>query len=299
MVTLLAALLAMAFFTLLERKILAHTQLRKGPSKVSLLGIPQPLADALKLFLKQSFHPSAANQYGFQIAPLTALCLVLMMWMIYPHTSVEIHVPLSAILFLVLSSLMVYPLFVAGWCSNSKYALLGTVRAIAQTISYEISLALLLLSALILNNSMNFVSPLFLGGTWSIFLFAPLALAWLISLLAETNRAPFDFAEGESELVSGFNIEYGGSKFAFIFMAEYASILISSALTAALFFSTSPFGVTTLLFASLFIATLFIVIRTTLPRMRYDLLMMLMWKTFLPFALTALILLTSLTPLIH
>ena len=161
LVTLVCALVAMAFFTLLERKVLAHIQLRKGPSKATLLGLSQPFADAVKLFMKQQITPVQANRLGFILAPLAALGLALFMWCLYPHIYFAICVPLGAPVFLALSRLRVYPLFIAGWCSNRKYALLGTVRAIAQTISYEVSMSLFLVAVLILLNNINFTSPLF------------------------------------------------------------------------------------------------------------------------------------------
>ena len=282
-VTLVCALLAMAFFTLLERKILAHTQLRKGPGKAGFLGLAQPFADAVKLFMKQQILPAQANRWGFILAPLGALGLALFMWCLYPHTHFVTYVPLGAPLFIALSRLRVYPLFIAGWCSNSKYALLGTVRGVAQRISYEVSISLFLIGVLLLLNNIGFTRPLFSPSVRNIWLVPPLVGVWFVTVLAETNRAPFDFAEGESELVSGFNIEYGGGKFAFIFIAEYTRILIIRVFTAVMFFSSI------VVLARLVVAVLVLLIRATLPRYRYDQLIMLTWKRFVPFSLVLLV----------
>merc|ERR1711976_1120395 len=272
-ITFLVALVATAFYTLFERKFLAHAQLRKGPRKVGIIGLPQPFADAIKLFVKQRVTPTTANSLGFTIAPAAGLALPLIMWLLYPHTHSSIMTPFGAILFLILSSLTVYVLLAAGWASNRKYALLGTMRAIAQTISYEISIALLIYAALLLLISYNFATPLFDRIAWSLLLAPPLFACWFVSILAETNRTPFDFAEGESELVSGFNVEYGGGNFAFIFMAEYINIIVISAFTAALFTSalnnTIP-GQLMLVLMRFSFAAIFVAVRATLPRIRYD-----------------------------
>nr|AWK60899.1 NADH dehydrogenase subunit 1 [Phascolosoma esculenta] len=282
--------LAMAFYTLVERKLLGYFQLRKGPNKVSLMGLPQPFADALKLFSKELTFPTLANTTPFLMAPLLSLILALSLWHMYPHFFPSFFISFGFLFFLMISSLNVYSVLAAGWASNSKYALLGAIRGIAQTISYEVSMILILLSPIICKMTMNMnemvsneMPPLFL-------LLFPLMIIWFVSALAETNRAPFDFAEGESELVSGFNTEYSGGTFAFIFMAEYMNILFMSLLTSIFFFPVKIpifLCVFTLLFAYGFVW-----VRGTLPRMRYDQLMSLTWKSFLPFSLSSLLLLT-------
>ncbi len=292
-------LLGVAFFTLLERKGLGYFQLRKGPNKVGLIGLPQPLADAAKLFTKELTKPTLANQAPYLGAPALSLTLSLLIWQIYPLTNTRNLFNWGVLFFFCVSSLNVYGTLLAGWASNSKYALLGAVRAIAQTISYEVSLALILLSVL-------FISGIFdvakitssTSWVWPFILILPLSLIWFISCVAETNRAPFDFAEGESELVSGFNVEYRGGTFALIFIAEYAAILVISILTAALFFGGTYFTLintdTILALKTFLFAFIFIWFRATLPRFRYDLLMALAWKTFLPFALGTLLVISSL-----
>ena len=177
LVTLVCGLLAMAFFTLLERKVLAVAQRRRGPAKVGLLGLPQAFADALKLFMKQRFVPSRANILGYKVGPILGLGLALRIWCLYPHTHVAYHIPLAGLLFLVLSRLRVYPVLIRGWSSNRKYALLGTVRAIAQTISYEIRMGLFLLRRLLLLHKINFVRTLYESHVWRLFLVPPLARA--------------------------------------------------------------------------------------------------------------------------
>nr|UOU85369.1 NADH dehydrogenase subunit 1 [Theodoxus fluviatilis] len=285
-------LLAVAFFTLLERKGLGYFQIRKGPNKVGLAGLPQPLADAAKLLTKETTKPSMANQSPYFIAPILSLILALILWQLNPLENASAFIKWGILFFLCVSSLNVYGTLLAGWSSNSKYALLGALRAIAQTISYEVSLALILLFSLFTSETFNLTEiKSFNELIWFIFLLSPIALIWLVSCIAETNRAPFDFAEGESELVSGFNIEYGSGGFALIFMAEYANILFMSLLTAILFFGGSSFLISDdiiMFLKTLFFAFFFVWARATLPRFRYDLLMSLTWKGFLPVALSAL-----------
>lgn len=300
-ITFILALIRIAFYTLFERKFLALAQRRKGPNKVSLAGLPQPLADALKLFLKQQATPTRANQTGFIVAPAGALVLALILWIFYPHTFPAYLLPFGTLAFLTTSSLNVYPTLIAGWSSNRKYALLGTTRRIAQTISYEISIALLLISVLTALLSFNFTTPLINHSTPLFLLIPPLFMAWFVTLLAETNRAPFDFAEGESELVSGFNIEYGGGKFALIFIAEYCNILVISLLSSTLFLLTPIpliFCPISLLIITTILAALFIWVRAALPRMRYDQLMIITWKSFLPFSLCLLFFIPTIISLI-
>nr|YP_010688069.1 NADH dehydrogenase subunit 1 [Torix tukubana]WBR65250.1 NADH dehydrogenase subunit 1 [Torix tukubana] len=294
-ISMLMALMAMAFYTLLERKLLGYFQLRKGPNKVIFMGLPQPFADAIKLFLKEQMIPINANKSSFILAPIMSLFLSLMLWSIYPYQNPAFWLQFGILYFLCISAMNVYTTFIAGWSSNSKYALLGALRGVAQTISYEISMSLILLSTLIIMLSMDIsiISNYFYSTM--LFILAPISILWFITNLAETNRSPFDFAEGESELVSGFNIEYGSSMFALIFMAEYANILFMSVLTSAIFMtSILKFISIYYIMMSIFVSILFIWVRASFPRMRYDSLMMLTWKSFLPFSISILILLLPL-----
>nr|QMS48891.1 NADH dehydrogenase subunit 1 [Haementeria acuecueyetzin] len=290
-ISMLMALMAMAFYTLLERKLLGYFQLRKGPNKVIFMGLPQPFADAIKLFLKEQMTPINANKFLFFSAPIMSLFLTLMLWSIFPHQNISFWIQFSILYFLCVSSMNVYTTFIAGWSSNSKYALLGALRGVAQTISYEISMSLILLFALILFMSMDISMISNYMYSTIMFMAGPIMMLWFVTNLAETNRSPFDFAEGESELVSGFNIEYGSSMFALIFMAEYANILFMSLLTSTIFI-TSYFKLMSMyqIFMTMFIAMIFIWVRASFPRMRYDSLMMLTWKSFLPFSISILML---------
>lgn len=294
------ALLSIAFFTLLERKALAYFQLRKGPNKVSFIGLPQPFADAIKLFTKEQTSPYRSNFPPFLIAPILGLILALLLWSLYPYYSPTYFVKLGALAFLCISSLNVYTTLVAGWRSNSKYALLGALRSVAQTISYEVSIALILIVILIIFSSFNLTTIYFKNILPIGIIILPLFIAWFITTLAETNRTPFDLAEGESELVSGFNIEYSRGIFALIFIAEYTRILIIRILTVTFFLPLSLLLKTQLLLIikRFFFAFLFLWIRATLPRIRYDQLINLTWKSFLPLALTYLLLISPLLALL-
>nr|YP_002907506.1 NADH dehydrogenase subunit 1 [Cristaria plicata]ACQ90993.1 NADH dehydrogenase subunit 1 [Cristaria plicata]AIM46719.1 NADH dehydrogenase subunit 1 [Cristaria plicata] len=286
-ITYLLILLGVAFFTLLERKALGYFQIRKGPNKLGIIGIPQPLADALKLFVKEWITPTSSNYFPFILTPTIMLILALSMWQLFPSLMLSSQLTLGMLLFLCISSLTVYTTLMAGWASNSKYALLGAIRAMAQTISYEVTMTLIIIFYLFLAMKMDIVSiRLTNTSVWTIMLFLPLGIMWLTVILAETNRAPFDFAEGESELVSGFNIEYGGAGFAFLFMAEYSNILMMSLMTSCLLTST--------LVMSIPVAIIFLWARATLPRYRYDLLMAMAWKSFLPLSLAILVALSPL-----
>nr|AOD42129.1 NADH dehydrogenase subunit 1 [Ursus spelaeus]AOD42155.1 NADH dehydrogenase subunit 1 [Ursus spelaeus]AOD42454.1 NADH dehydrogenase subunit 1 [Ursus ingressus]CAY40514.1 NADH dehydrogenase subunit 1 [Ursus spelaeus]CAY40540.1 NADH dehydrogenase subunit 1 [Ursus spelaeus] len=285
-------LLAVAFLTLVERKVLGYMQLRKGPNIVGPHGLLQPIADAMKLFTKEPLRPLTSSTTMFIMAPILALTLALTMWVPLPMPYPLVNMNLGVLFMLAMSSLAVYSILWSGWASNSKYALIGALRAVAQTISYEVTLAIILLSVLLMNGSFT-LSTLITTQEhlWLIFPTWPLAMMWFISTLAETNRAPFDLAEGESELVSGFNVEYAAGPFALFFLAEYTNIIMMNALTTILFFGafhspcmpelyTVNFTVKTLLLTASFLW-----IRASYPRFRYDQLMHLLWKNFLPLTL--------------
>nr|YP_009694113.1 NADH dehydrogenase subunit 1 [Sphaeronemoura grandicauda]QEI04381.1 NADH dehydrogenase subunit 1 [Sphaeronemoura grandicauda] len=295
LILVICVLVGVAFLTLLERKVLGYIQIRKGPNKVGFAGIPQPFSDAIKLFTKEQTYPVLSNYLPYYFSPVFSLFLSLLVWMIMPYGTGLYTFNLGLIFFLACTSLGVYTVMIAGWSSNSNYALLGGLRAVAQTISYEVSLALILLSFVFLvkgytlSNFLNYQELI-----WFVFLTFPLALSWFASCLAETNRTPFDFAEGESELVSGFNVEYSSGGFALIFLAEYASILFMSMLFCVIFLGCDVHSF--LFFVKLaFISFMFIWARGTLPRFRYDKLMYLAWKSFLPLSLNYLFLFGGLT----
>nr|YP_010040769.1 NADH dehydrogenase subunit 1 [Syrphus ribesii]QOZ40947.1 NADH dehydrogenase subunit 1 [Syrphus ribesii] len=282
-------LVSVAFLTLLERKVLGYIQIRKGPNKVGLMGIPQPFCDAIKLFTKEQTYPLVSNYISYYFSPIFSLFLSLLLWMCMPFFIKMYSFNLGLLFFMCCTSLGVYTVMIAGWSSNSNYALLGGLRSVAQTISYEVSLALILLSFIFLINSYNMINfyhyQIYL---WFFFILYPLVFIWLIISLAETNRTPFDFAEGESELVSGFNVEYSSGSFALIFLSEYASILFMSMLFCLIFLGGDMMNLF-FYFKLMFISFVFIWVRGTLPRFRYDKLMYLAWKSFLPFSLNYLL----------
>nr|YP_010397589.1 NADH dehydrogenase subunit 1 [Potthastia gaedii]UQJ73628.1 NADH dehydrogenase subunit 1 [Potthastia gaedii] len=283
-------MVGVAFLTLLERKVLGYIQIRKGPNKVGFLGILQPFSDAIKLFTKEQTYPLMSNYLSYYFSPIFSLFLSLLIWLCIPYLVKLYSFNLGVLFFLCISSMGVYTVMIAGWSSNSNYALLGGLRAVAQTISYEVSLALIFLSMVFLIGNYNFLYfSIFQDYLWFLFLCFPLGLVWFASSLAETNRTPFDFAEGESELVSGFNVEYSSGGFALIFLAEYASILFMSMLFVVVFLGADIYSFIFFLKLS-FISFMFIWVRGTLPRFRYDKLMYLAWKSFLPFSLNYLFL---------
>nr|AFJ42259.1 NADH dehydrogenase subunit 1 [Rhinolophus sinicus] len=285
-------LLAVAFLTLIERKVLGYMQLRKGPNVVGPYGLLQPIADAVKLFTKEPLRPLTSSISMFIIAPVLALTLALTMWTPLPMPHPLINLNLGVLFMLAMSSLAVYSILWSGWASNSKYALIGALRAVAQTISYEVTLAIILLSVLLLSGSFSLSTLITTQEhTWLIFPSWPLAMMWFISTLAETNRAPFDLTEGESELVSGFNVEYAGGPFALFFLAEYANIIMMNIFTTTLFLGAfhNPFMpelyTANFVLKSLLLTISFLWVRASYPRFRYDQLMHLLWKNFLPLTL--------------
>ena len=278
-------LLNVAFITLMERKILGLIQYRKGPNKVSIYGILQPIADAAKLFLKEFVLPLSRNYIIFLISPIISITLAIILWFIYPIISCFNGLTLSGVLLLVILGLGTYPLFLTGWSSNRKYGMIGSLRGIAQTISYDIRLALILISVLLLRSCITIIDISFLVKAGLGLLIIPfLFFFWLLSCVAETNRTPFDFSEGESELVSGFNIEYGGVGFTLIFMAEYSIILFFSAISSSFFIV--PFDYKLIISLRLVVLGFFwIWLRATYPRYRYDKLINIAWKILLPVSL--------------
>nr|UQJ73641.1 NADH dehydrogenase subunit 1 [Pagastia sp. 2XL] len=283
-------MVGVAFLTLLERKVLGYIQIRKGPNKVGFMGIPQPFSDAIKLFTKEQTYPLMSNYLTYYFSPIFSLFLSLLIWLCIPYLVKLYSFNLGVLFFLCCTSMGVYTVMIAGWSSNSNYALLGGLRAVAQTISYEVSLALILLSMIFLIGNYNFLYfNIYQNYLWFLFLCFPLAIVWFASSLAETNRTPFDFAEGESELVSGFNVEYSSGGFALIFLAEYASILFMSMLFAVIFLGGDIYSFAFFIKLA-FVSFMFIWVRGTLPRFRYDKLMFLAWKSFLPFSLNYLFL---------
>nr|AOY39758.1 NADH dehydrogenase subunit 1 [Hylastes opacus] len=290
LILLVAVLIGVAFFTLFERKILGYIHIRKGPNKVGYGGLLQPFSDAVKLFTKEQSSPFVSNLILFYLCPIMNFIFALLLWLSIPIYSFNFSFSFSILFMLCVSSLMVYSVMLAGWASNSSYALLGSLRSVAQMISYEVSLVLILLSFLFMVLSFDFMVFIkFQENSWFLFMMFPLSMLLFVSSLAETNRSPFDFAEGESELVSGFNVEYSSGLFAMIFLAEYTAILFMSMVCSILFMGANLMSIYFYLKLGM-VMYLWVWVRGTLPRYRYDMLMSLAWKSYLPVSLNFLLL---------
>lgn len=285
-------LLSVAFFTLFERKVIGLFHSRLGPNKVSFIGLVQPLLDAFKLLTKQNIVPFRSNKFIYNLSPQFSLLLALFTWLTMPLTYNFINLNYSFLMFFCVGSIIVFSVLLSGWSSNSKYSLVGRLRSIAQSISYEAVLSTLLVLFVYYIFSFSISSFYSLSSLFCVFIFP----VWFICILAETHRAPFDFRESESELVSGFNTEYSGAYFAFLFLSEYTMLLYSCFLITYIFFSFIIFDalarITSLFLISmaLIISYLFIWVRITYCRFRYDLLIIAAWKVMLPFSLACFIL---------
>jgi len=276
-------LLSVAFFTLFERKVIGLFHLRVGPNKVSFIGLVQPLLDAFKLLSKQNLTPFRANKLVYNMAPIIGLFLAIFVWLTIPNYYILLSINYSLVLFFCLGSILVFSVLISGWSSNSKYSLIGRLRSVAQSISYESVFRTLIVLVLILMTSYS-IRSLFMQSSVLYLFILPI---WVICTLAETHRAPFDFSESESELVSGFNTEYSGAYFAFIFLAEYAMLLYSCFLLTYLFFIwLIPFNLIFITIISLFFRFFFTWVRITYCRYRYDMLIIISWKILLPLALS-------------
>jgi len=280
LLVLVEVLIRVAFFTLLERKVLGYIHIRKGPNKVSWGGLLQPIADAVKLFSKERFSSSKFHNSFFVGSPLLGLILSLVLWLVIP-----IHLSLLSFSFLILFAIIsvrIYYLLGRGWRSNSKFSRLGSFRAVAQSISYEVVLIILALGIVYLICSVNLINLTEIQPSiWFGILFPPMLITWVRTILAETNRRPYDFREGERELVSGFNTEYSGGLFSLLFISEYANIIFLSILTCLLFLG----GSSIIMLKTLLLCLVFLWVRGSLPRLRYDILIKIAWTSYLPLAL--------------
>ncbi|MBW8073442.1 MAG: NADH-quinone oxidoreductase subunit NuoH [Ferrovum sp.] len=291
---------AVAYLTLAERKVIGYMQIRIGPNRVGPLGLLQPIADGIKLLMKEIIVPSGSNKFLFILAPVLAIMPALAAWAVVPFTPdlVLANVDAGLLYIMAITSMGVYGVVLAGWASNSKYAFLGALRSAAQIVSYEIAMGFALVTVLMMSHSLNLVDIVkaqqgslgFLQWNW-IPLF-PMFVIYVIAGTAETNRAPFDVAEGESEIVAGFHVEYSGMAFAIFFLAEYANMILIAALASLMFlggwlspFSFLPDGILWLFAKMSFILFLFLWFRATFPRYRYDQIMRLGWKVFIPVTL--------------
>lgn len=285
----LLVILTVAFFTLFERKIIGLTHLRVGPNKVSFLGLLQPLVDAMKLLRKQHLTSTQSNKIVYSLTPLRSLVVSLLFWLLFPQTFTTFSISYSMLLYLVLGSILVLLALLSGWRSNSKYTFIGSLRSIAQSVSYEAVFTTLVILCCVVSKSYRILS---ISANFRLLIFFCLMPLWAFSLLAETHRAPFDFSESESELVSGYNTEYGRANFAWLFLAEYSALLFGCGVIYFLFIPIPSSFVSSPIISSLFILVisyLFTLIRVSYCRFRYDYLISFAWKSLLP---TALILLT-------
>nr|YP_009160741.1 NADH dehydrogenase subunit 1 [Pseudoniphargus daviui]CCB84638.1 NADH dehydrogenase subunit 1 [Pseudoniphargus daviui] len=276
-------LVSVAFVTLMEQKVLAGSQIRVGPNYVGMWGVLQPFSDAVKLFTKEGLFLIKSNFLAYWLSPVISLGLALFLWVIFPFLEGGVSLKYGLLIFICVSGVSVFPILGSGWASNCKYSMLGSLRSVAQMVSYEISLAMVILSLVWLSGGFNLMNIIFSQvSIWNFFVF-PLSLIWFASSLAETNRSPYDFSEGESELVSGFNTEYSAGGFVLIFMSEYANILFMGLLFVVFFFG-SWVG-SSMIFKMMVVVYMFVWVRATMPRYRYDKLMYLAWKGFLPVSL--------------
>lgn len=303
-------LLSVAYLTYAERRVIGLMQMRRGPNVVGPFGLLQPIADAVKLMFKEAIVPTPASKVVFIIAPMITFILSLVGWAVIPFSEgwVLSDMNVGVLYILAVSSLGIYGIIMAGWASNSKYAFLGAIRSSAQMISYEVSMGLVIVTVLLVTGTLNLseiVEHQRNMPFWIHLLLAPMAVVFFISVLAETNRLPFDLPEAESELVAGYNVEYSSMSFALFFLGEYANMILVSAMTVTFFMGgyLPPFGISFLYFVPgfiwfvlkvCFLLFVFLWIRATLPRYRYDQLMRLGWKVFLPLTLFWVVLVASL-----
>lgn len=285
LIVLVGVLVRVSFYTLYERKILGSGHLRKGPNIVGAWGFLQPFRDAVKLFNKELFVPYKSNQLIYFVRPVLILRVSLLAWVVLPYPGVIFNFPYLILIFFILTAARVYLYLGSGWSSNSSYSVIGRLRCVAQRISYEVRIAFLFMTRIFLYSEIDlFNFNTHQSHVWLAFLLPPVAAVWFISCLAETNRSPFDFAEGESELVSGFNLEYGSIRFAILFIAEYARIIFISVILITIFLG--GFNQTPLIFIIvIFIIYLFVWVRISYPRTRYDKLIRLSWIVILPSSL--------------
>nr|QBG38588.1 NADH dehydrogenase subunit 1 [Acropyga donisthorpei] len=289
LILLIILLMGIAFLTLLERKILGYVQMRKGPNKVGMGGILQPFSDAIKLLNKELFYIYKSNYNLFYLCPVLSFMLMMFMWMFYPYYTNIYFMNYSILLMIILMTLGGYLMIFMGWSANSIYSMMGSMRSVSQMLSYEVSFILIIFILMFLSESYSFVDFIkFQKNFWFILVVYPLFIMYFISIMVELNRSPMDFIEGESELVSGFNIEYFSGGFTLIFLSEYGMIIFFSFISISLF---TTLGVSSFMFFFInILSSMIIFMRGLLPRMRYDELMYLCWKIILPMILMYIVL---------